>query len=278
MAEEGGGGHGDSGSSSAIGSAQRLPPPPPPQAPQPGSQAPPAPALAPDQLPQNNTLVALPIVAIENILSFMSYDEISQLRLVRPPRDPRRPLRRADVWEGAGWEPPASPAGAGARARPSRPQVSLRAPVSGFVPMPPSPRGGTTVGATSPWGAPRLEARREWGSHLRPAGARTPEWAWRPRGQNSRGGSVIPGRSQLWIICQQNVLFPSRPGFLVEKVGLVGPPQTRPRPGAGAGARRRPGRCSRRSPGPAPRPAAARPSAPTRPLTRVFLPRGSFSN
>lgn len=134
MAEEGGGGHGDSGSSSAIGSAQRLPPPPPPQAPQPGSQAPPAPALAPDQLPQNNTLVALPIVAIENILSFMSYDEISQLRLVRPPRDPRRPLRRADVWEGAGWEPPASPAGAGARARPSRPQVSLRAPVSGVCP------------------------------------------------------------------------------------------------------------------------------------------------
>ncbi|KAM8949476.1 F-box only protein 28 isoform 2-T3 [Lycaon pictus] len=82
MAEEGGGGHGDGGPSSAVGSAQRLPPPPPPPAPQPGSQAPPAPALAPDQLPQNNTLVALPIVAIENILSFMSYDEISQLRLV----------------------------------------------------------------------------------------------------------------------------------------------------------------------------------------------------
>ncbi|KAF6073292.1 F-box protein 28 [Phyllostomus discolor] len=82
MAEEGGGGHGDSSSSSAIGSTQRLPPPPPPPPPQPGSQAPPAPALAQDQLPQNNTLVALPIVAIENILSFMSYDEISQLRLV----------------------------------------------------------------------------------------------------------------------------------------------------------------------------------------------------
>lgn len=82
MAEEGGGGHGDGGSSSAIGCTQRLPPPPPPQLPQPGSQVPPAPALAPDQLPQNNTLVALPIVAIENILSFMSYDEISQLRLV----------------------------------------------------------------------------------------------------------------------------------------------------------------------------------------------------
>nr|XP_020008818.1 F-box only protein 28 isoform X2 [Castor canadensis] len=82
MAEEGGGGHGDGGSSSAAGSVQRQPPLPPPQPPQPGSQAPPAPALAPDQLPQNNTLVALPIVAIENILSFMSYDEISQLRLV----------------------------------------------------------------------------------------------------------------------------------------------------------------------------------------------------
>ncbi|KAL6037077.1 hypothetical protein STEG23_030192, partial [Scotinomys teguina] len=81
MAEEGGGGHGDGGSCSAAGSAQRQPPPPPSQASQPGSQAPAAPALAPDHLPQNNTLVALPIVAIENILSFMSYDEISQLRL-----------------------------------------------------------------------------------------------------------------------------------------------------------------------------------------------------
>ncbi|XP_037705509.1 F-box only protein 28-like [Choloepus didactylus] len=82
MAEEGGGGHSDGCSSSAAGSAQRQPPPPPPQPLQPASQAPPALALAPDQLPQNNTLVALPIVAIENILSFMSYDEISQLRLV----------------------------------------------------------------------------------------------------------------------------------------------------------------------------------------------------
>nr|XP_012606687.1 F-box only protein 28 isoform X3 [Microcebus murinus] len=81
MAEEGGVGHGDGGSSSATSSAQRQPPPPPPQPLQPGSQAPPTPALALDQLPQNNTLVALPIVAIENILSFMSYDETSQLRL-----------------------------------------------------------------------------------------------------------------------------------------------------------------------------------------------------
>lgn len=142
MAEESSSGQGYSGSSSTLDSAQRLPPAPlpAPQAPQPGSQAPsaplsaPAPAPAPAQLPQKDMLVALPIVAIENILSFMSYDEISQLRLVRPPRDPRRPLRRADVWEGAGWEPPASSAGAGARARPSRPQVSLRAPVSGVCP------------------------------------------------------------------------------------------------------------------------------------------------
>uniref|UniRef100_A0A2K6TCR1 F-box protein 28 n=1 Tax=Saimiri boliviensis boliviensis TaxID=39432 RepID=A0A2K6TCR1_SAIBB len=76
MAEEGG------GFSLGAGSTQRQPPPPPPQHPQRGSQALPAPALAPDQLPQSNTLVARPIVAIENILSFMSYDEMSQFRLV----------------------------------------------------------------------------------------------------------------------------------------------------------------------------------------------------
>lgn len=160
MAEEGGGGHGEGGSSSAVGSAQRLPPPPPPQPPQPGSQAPPAPALAPDQLPQNNTLVALPIVAIENILSFMSYDEISQLRLVRPPRNPRRPLRRAEVWGGTergrvprGGRPPRAPAGAGAR--PSRPEVSLGASPRGLSPSRPSSRGwGRLPEATRPWGAP----------------------------------------------------------------------------------------------------------------------------
>lgn len=139
MAEEGGGGHGDSGSSSAIGSTQRLPPPPPPQPPQPGSQAPPAPTLAPDQLPQNNTLVALPIVAIENILSFMSYDEISQLRLVRPPRDPRRPLRGAGSGEGRGGErvprggsPPLAQPAPERGACPSRPKVS--ASVTGACP------------------------------------------------------------------------------------------------------------------------------------------------
>lgn len=35
-----------------------------------------------EQLHQSNTLLGLPIVAIENILNFMNYDEISQLRLV----------------------------------------------------------------------------------------------------------------------------------------------------------------------------------------------------
>ncbi|XP_037679258.1 F-box only protein 28-like [Choloepus didactylus] len=72
MAKEGGHGR-DGGFPSAPG--QRQPP-------QPGPQAPPAPGPAPDQQPPNNTLLALPIVAIENILSFMSYDQISQLRLV----------------------------------------------------------------------------------------------------------------------------------------------------------------------------------------------------
>lgn len=54
--------------------AARLSPtplPPPPE----------APALL-EQPPQSNTLMGLPIVAIESILSFLSYDETSQLRLV----------------------------------------------------------------------------------------------------------------------------------------------------------------------------------------------------
>lgn len=99
----------------------------------------PSPALAPDQLPQNNTLVALPIVAIENILSFMSYDEISQLRLVRPPRDPRRPLRGAESGEGRGGErvprggsPPLAQPAPERGACPSRPKVS--ASVTGACP------------------------------------------------------------------------------------------------------------------------------------------------
>ncbi|KAL8185475.1 UNVERIFIED_CONTAM: hypothetical protein K2H54_052930 [Gekko kuhli] len=51
----------------------RLSPPPPPQ--------PRMEAQLLEQLPQSNTLVGLPIVAIESILSFLSYDETSQLRL-----------------------------------------------------------------------------------------------------------------------------------------------------------------------------------------------------
>ena len=120
MAEEGGGGHSDSGSSSAIGSTQRMPPPPP----QPGSQAPPAPALAPDQLPQNNTLVALPIVAIENILSFMSYDEISQLRLVRPRGTPATLSPGPRDGEGSAFP------GEGAPHKPSMPELGPPSPKS----------------------------------------------------------------------------------------------------------------------------------------------------
>lgn len=123
MAEEGGGGHSDGGSSSSVGSTQRLPLQPPPQAPQPGSQAPPAPALAPDQLPQNNTLVALPIIAIENILSFMSYDEISQLRLVRPAGPRRCPPGRGLGRDGDGRFPRAA---AGARVDPESPDAHRR--------------------------------------------------------------------------------------------------------------------------------------------------------
>lgn len=144
MAEEGGGGHGDGGSPSAIASTQRLPPPPPPQPPQPGSQASPAPGLAPDQLPQNNTLVALPIVAIENILSFMSYDEISQLRLVRPPGDPCRPLREPRSGEGPkgksvprGGSPWRAAAAAKAPSAPLPPQSLSWGWLAGFVQIPP---------------------------------------------------------------------------------------------------------------------------------------------
>lgn len=39
----------------------------------------------PDQPHQNNPLLGLPIVAIETVLHFLSYDEISLLRSVRPP-------------------------------------------------------------------------------------------------------------------------------------------------------------------------------------------------
>lgn len=241
MAEEGGGGHGDSGSSSAIGSTQRLPPPPPPQPPQPGSQAPPAPALAPDQLPQNNTLVALPIVAIENILSFMSYDEISQLRLVRPPRDPRRPLRRAEVWGGTEMGArsrggrPASPAGARAGARPSRPKVSLGACQRGLSPgRPRLGAGGDCLGQLglgvlrAPPPGSGAGGGGSWAPRLCPARAWTPEWA-RPlpfvhhppapagSGDNSQGGEVTP-RSQPGRVCppEERIVPPATQVSLLE--------------------------------------------------------------
>ncbi|KAJ1074805.1 hypothetical protein K5549_017979, partial [Capra hircus] len=70
MAEEGGGGHGDGGSPSAIASTQRLPPPPPPQPPQPGSQAPPAPALAPAAV--FSIRVSKPLLAQPSIPEFLS--------------------------------------------------------------------------------------------------------------------------------------------------------------------------------------------------------------
>ncbi len=44
------------------------------------------PSPAPEQTLQNNALLGLPIVAIENILNFLTYDEISLLRLVRKQR------------------------------------------------------------------------------------------------------------------------------------------------------------------------------------------------
>lgn len=175
MAEEGGGGHGDGGSCSAAGSAQRQPPPPPSQAPPPGSQAPAAPALAPDHLPQNNTLVALPIVAIENILSFMSYDEISQLRLVRPagPRLLRGLFRgvRAGVWGGS---PGAGRPGRGARrCRPKCPRCRAAAPLQG--PLEDRGRAGGREGS-----APRGSVSSPQPGTRPPAGDRSRSWAWCP--------------------------------------------------------------------------------------------------
>ena len=254
MAEEGGGGHGDGGSPSAIGSTQRLPPPPPPQPPQPGSQAPPAPALAPDQLPQN-TLVALPIVAIENILSFMSYDEISQLRLVRPPRDPRRPLRRAEVWGGPERERafPGEGAAAGARApsAPLPPQSLCRGLSAGLVRILPLLWGwGRLPAGTWPWGTP-CPPPGSGAAAGEAAGAGLPTSS-RPECGRRRGlatcllyitfqppagvgGPALRSRrddpSQVWFVCENNVLFPRLPppSFLVaeNKVGSVGPPKSR---------------------------------------------------
>ncbi|KAM8946963.1 F-box only protein 28 [Pelodytes ibericus] len=59
---------GDEGGSGSLGSS--------------GSQRPRSASPSSEQLQQSNTLLGLPIVAIENILNFMNYDEISQLRLV----------------------------------------------------------------------------------------------------------------------------------------------------------------------------------------------------
>lgn len=85
------------GEGGAPGSA-RLSPAPLPE---------PAEPLAPmEPPPQSNTLMGLPIVAIESILSFLSYDETSQLRLVGAAEGRRRPgagsARRARG-SGGGW-------------------------------------------------------------------------------------------------------------------------------------------------------------------------------
>lgn len=76
--------------------AARLSPtplPPPPE----------APALL-EQPPQSNTLMGLPIVAIESILSFLSYDETSQLRLVGAgPGRGGGPVAAGPRARGCGW-------------------------------------------------------------------------------------------------------------------------------------------------------------------------------
>lgn len=51
-----------------------------------GSVSPRLPSPSPDQPHQNNALLSLPIVAIDTILNFLSYDEISLLRPVRKQR------------------------------------------------------------------------------------------------------------------------------------------------------------------------------------------------
>lgn len=63
-------------------------------------------ALAPlEPPPQSNTLMGLPIVAIESILSFLSYDETSQLRLVGAGEGRRRRGRRASEEPCCGRDP-----------------------------------------------------------------------------------------------------------------------------------------------------------------------------
>lgn len=57
--------------------------------------------LQPMPLPdQSNPLLGLPIVAIETILSFLSYDEISLLRSVRARTSPAD----RETWSGTGWK------------------------------------------------------------------------------------------------------------------------------------------------------------------------------
>lgn len=243
MAEEGGGGYGDSGPSSAIGSTQRLPPPPAPQPPQPGSQAPPAPALAPDQLPQNNTLVALPIVAIENILSFMSYDEISQLRLVRPPSRPSAGPRSGEGRRGGrvprGGSPPRAPP-TPERGPPAQKSPRPSAPVSGACPETALASGlggwGDFLGPLRPHPKERGGRWRDGGSPPppglsggHPSGrVRRVPFVRHPRPAGVGGTEGPPRPSQARLVRRRDVSTPPDPLVGEGEVGSVGPP----RPGA----------------------------------------------
>lgn len=98
------------GEGGAPGSA-RLSPAPLPEAAEP---------LAPmEPPPQSNTLMGLPIVAIESILSFLSYDETSQLRLVGAAEGRRRGGGRAAAGTGLGPPGPGQLRGAAALACPA---------------------------------------------------------------------------------------------------------------------------------------------------------------
>lgn len=119
------------GEGGAPGSA-RLSPAPLPEAAEP---------LAPmEPPPQSNTLMGLPIVAIESILSFLSYDETSQLRLVGAAEGRRRGGGHAAAGTGLGPPGPGQLRGAAALACPAEP---LRSPGKGldgvgwgFIPSP----------------------------------------------------------------------------------------------------------------------------------------------
>lgn len=113
------------GEGGAPGSA-RLSPAPLPEAAEP---------LAPmEPPPQSNTLMGLPIVAIESILSFLSYDETSQLRLVGAAEGRRR--AGAALRPGPGSARRAQPAwpgaGAGVAAASAPPAGLLRLPEKGL--------------------------------------------------------------------------------------------------------------------------------------------------